>query len=154
MNLKLYFDGACEPRNPGGIAVAAWWLERDGNVAKAGRREICRGPGATNNVAEWCALGLGLRHIADTYTGIPIEELTIYGDSQLVINQLNDEWRCNDSRLRGFRDRCNVLLENIGCKWSAVWIPREKNTFADHLTKLAYQEATGRQMPDRRRTKA
>ena len=52
--LKLYFDGSCTPKNPGGIAGYGWRLvDMDGTEVKNAQAEVCRGPGATNNIAEW-----------------------------------------------------------------------------------------------------
>jgi ribonuclease HI len=128
---RLYFDGACGPTNPGGVATYGWRLMApDGEELASGTGEACRGPGATNNVAEWHGLWAGLRSLAAKgWRG----RLQILGDSQLVLLQLNRLWRCHKERLRQYRDQCLALLEGI--EWRAVWIPREQNAEADALSR-------------------
>lgn len=98
-------------------------------------------------MAEWAALGFGLRRLVDVkYTG-PVE---IFGDSQLVINQLKGAWACRAPRLILFRDRCLELLGKLG-GWSATWVPRDRNEIADRLSQKAYEEATGKKVVPRRK---
>jgi len=132
--LTLYFDGLCEPVNPGGIACFGWLLlDERGQVVQEGNGVEARGPDATNNVAEWAALERGLRAAA----ALRPESLEIRGDSQLVINQLTGSWRMNAVHLRPYRERCLYLLR--GCQWAARWIPREQNEAADALSRKAYR---------------
>ena len=136
MNFTLYFDGLCEPRNPGGIATYGWLLlDERGEVIQEGHGVEARGPKATNNVAEWSALEHGLRAAA----ALRPERLLIHGDSKLAINQLTGEWRTHAAHLRPYRDRCRELLK--GCDWQARWVPREQNAAADALSRLAYERA-------------
>jgi len=144
-DLVLYFDGACEPVNPGGVASYGWLL----NTGAFGHGVIREGKGATNNLAEWCALGKGLRYIRDTMSGVGT--LEIKGDSKLVIEQLTGNWQCKAENLIPLRARCLQLLAEIGCQWSATWVPREQNEKADALTRTAYEEKTGKKFPERRR---
>jgi ribonuclease HI len=41
-------------------------------------------------------------------------ELNIKGDSQLVIKQLQGEWKAKNARLRALRDRVHNLLMHFG----------------------------------------
>lgn len=151
--ITIFFDGACEPVNPGGIATAGWYiLGEDGAELVRGHRVVARGAGATNNVAEWSALGFALRWLLDhRQADARGAELLIHGDSQLVCNQLTLRWRCNKAHLLRLRDRCRELLKQLALEsWRAEWVPRERNERADELSKLAYVEATGRRPPERR----
>lgn len=151
-DLTIYFDGACEPINPGGVATAGWYiLDKQEIEIAAGYRVVKRGDGATNNVAEWCALGLALRWLLDEYkSNCQGKTLIIHGDSKLVCNQLTRSWNCNTPHLQKLRDRCWEILGQLGFEnWRAAWIPREKNEKADALSKRAYVECTGRQPPSR-----
>ena len=129
--LKLYFDGSCEPKNPGGIAGYGWRLvDMDGNEVETDRGEVCRGPGATNNIAEWAGVTNGLQYLKDQkWTG----ELEILGDSQLVIRQLTGEYKVRKDTLIPFFEKSKALLEKW--QWSATWIPREQNEECDRLSK-------------------
>jgi ribonuclease HI len=117
--------------NPGGTATFGWtFIGPDGQVLASDQGEICRGPGATNNVAEWHALLRALRFLADRdWRG----RLQIHGDSQLVIHQLTGRWRCRKEELRRCRDVCRELLR--GMDWRAEWVPREENWEADALAR-------------------
>jgi ribonuclease HI len=128
---RIYFDGACGPVNPGGVATFGWrFIAPNGRTLASDHGEVCRGPGATNNVAEWHALLRALRFLADRgWRG----RLQIYGDSRLVINQLTGRWKCHKGHLRRYRDACLNLLRRMG--WRASWIPREQNAKADMLSR-------------------
>lgn len=148
----IYFDGACEPVNPGGIATAGWCIRDVGGAEIAfGRRVVASGPRATNNLAEWSALGFALRRLLDHHSGeCHGKNLLIRGDSMLVCRQLTRAWRCNAPHLRRLRERCLEILGELRLDgWRTEWIPRERNTRADELSKLAYVELTGQQPPDR-----
>lgn len=150
-HLTLYFDGACEP-NPGGWGVYGWaLLAADGQVFAHGHGVAMRpGPDSTNNVAEYVALGKGLRHLSDRgWRG----ELDVRGDSQLVIKQLGGDWACNKPALVKLRDRCADLLAGVATLAVLTWVPRDDNVFCDGLARLAYEEATGKPFPERVRKK-
>lgn len=149
--VTLHFDGACEPRNPGGVATGGWIIQReDRNLVVRGCAEFARGPKATNNFAEWCALGCGLRAMLDRIDDFAGCVLKIYGDSQLVINQLNRDWACNKEHLQKLRQRCDAILQELRLPaWIAEWIPREQNEAADALSREAYEKSTGKKFPER-----
>ena len=44
---------------------------------------------------------------------IKAESIEIFGDSQLVINQLIDLYECKDEILKGYYDECRKLLEEF-----------------------------------------
>jgi ribonuclease HI len=145
---RLYFDGACGPVNPGGVATFGWRLVApDGRLLACDWGEVCRGPAATNNVAEWHALLQALRFLAECgWRG----KLQIYGDSRLVLNQLNGRWKCHKEELRRCRDACLALL--AGVRWRASWVPREENAEADALarTRRCPSLAEARPQPESR----
>ena len=152
----LYFDGAAEP-NPG---LASWgWcvVSESGKVLAEGSGVVEQRP-TTNNVAEYYALGWGLRHLAeDRQTRRSLlwveagQKLLIRGDSKLVIEQLTGGWACNKDYLQRLRKRCLDLLQELGCEWSAEWIPREQNARADALSVAAWEVAAGKRFPVRQR---
>lgn len=149
---RLWFDGSCEPKNPGGVATCGWLIRNPaGEVIASGKREVVRGPEATNNVAEYHALGLALRYMLDNHESFAGAALRIHGDSRLVIEQINGKWNCNKPHLQRLRDRCLAILSELGLSsWEASWIPRAENGEADALSQQAYEEATGTAYPRRR----
>lgn len=130
--MKLYFDGSCFPKNPGGIAGYGWRLvDMNDNEVKTGSGEVCRGPGATNNIGEYGGVTNGLRFLKEhEWQGT----LHIFGDSRLVICQLTGEYKVRKDTLIPYHQECMRLLENI--QWKAIWIPREQNVECDRLSKL------------------
>jgi len=102
--LLLCVDGGCEPKNPGGIASYGWVifdknkqvLVEDCAVVQDG------GPLATNNYAEYCALGFALKWLREqNWRGT----LNVQGDSQLLINQVTELWQCKAAHLKPLRQR-------------------------------------------------
>lgn len=139
--IELYFDGACEPVNPGGTASYGWLLKKDGKTIKEGSGIVGKGPGMTNNVAEYMGLIEGLRAFFDLKTK---EKLVIKGDSSLVANMVNKKWGWNKKKtnwqphdkmphLKKLLDQALMLLE--GSDYEISWVPREENSEADALSK-------------------
>lgn len=71
----------------------------------------------------------------DPWVGVP-EEVTIYSDSALIVNQVLGKWKVKDSRMEGCcmtaRDLINIA-RNRGKKVKIVQIPRSQNKAADAL---------------------
>lgn len=148
--IEVYFDGSCEPVNPGGNMTWAFIVTADGLPPLTGSGFIEAAPENTNNVAEWLSLFYAISTIAESRL-LSRARLVIRGDSKLVINQLTGDWRCNAPRLAKARDQVLALLR---CRqWSAEWVPREQNERADALGREAYFRATGQVMPERTKWK-
>lgn len=153
-HLQLWFDGACEPINPGGCATYGWVLKNESeHILAYGQGCIGIGDGMTNNVAEYTALIKGLEHLTTLqWNGY----LSIFGDSQLVIHQITGAWHCHKLHLRRLRDVCLQLLNRlvVDQRPKLQWIPREENDEADALTRRAYEEQTKTPFPERQRFKS
>jgi len=86
-----YFDGACGPSNPGGkMGLGAYILDSAGNNIFEFADGVDAHDSNSNNVAEYMALCEILKFINEN---IEIGWFMIYGDSKLVIKQMNREWR-------------------------------------------------------------
>jgi ribonuclease HI len=83
----------------------------------------------TNNVVEYEALVLGLR--AAKYMGI--EELSIFGDAELIVHQIKNIYKTKHPRLRSYRNEVWDLLDNFFSAFNISFIPREENTMVDSL---------------------
>lgn len=131
----IYFDGACEPTNPGGFACWAWVaLDRQGNEVGCDYGCIGHGPAMTNNLAEYTALTRALAWLDER----DVMGITVRGDSQLVVNQVAGSWACNASHLRTLRDEARRIIARLNLKLE--WIPRERNVRADGYSRQAYAE--------------
>jgi ribonuclease HI len=136
MILTIHFDGSAVPKNPGGIAISAYTItDENDQIIHQRVEEVIRGPQATNNLAEWAAVMVACGWVKKNH---PTAKLHIKGDSQLVINQLNEVYACRKPHLQKFKDQTLAFLEGIA--WDAVWVPRKENTIADGLTKKKYEE--------------
>lgn len=149
MDLILHFDGACEP-NPGRGSWGWVLTKADGELLAEGSGVIAGQ--STNNVAEYTALGMGLRHVADRLADLPGRGMEVYGDSNLVVCQVTGAWACNSPNLVVLRNRCRELALAIEAARGLVrftWIPREENAAADALSVAAWEAAAGRTFPVR-----
>jgi len=66
-------------------------------------------PMTTNSQAEYEAILKGLQLLQK----VKAESIEIFGDSQLVINQLIGLYECKDDILKGYHDECRKLLEEF-----------------------------------------
>lgn len=120
-----WFDGAAEPTNPGNRSIGVFLEGPSGTVA-----QISRSIGfGTNNEAEYEAI-IALMEAA-IEAGAP--SVRIFGDSQLVVNQLNGEWVVRSATLQSYWSRARTLMQKANATVS--WVPREQNTKADELSK-------------------
>lgn len=119
-----YTDGACLG-NPGpmGIGVVIY---RDGVMVEQLSEWIGEG---TNNVAEYRAIIKAL----ETAHSMGETAVHIKSDSELVVKQLNREYKVRDPGLSPLRKEVDRLCH--GMKVSFEHIPREKNSKADALSK-------------------
>ena len=65
-----------------------------------------------------------------------IKKLTVYGDSGLVICQLNGEWKTRDSKLVPYQEFIKGLIEQFE-EITFKHLSREENYLADALATLA-----------------
>lgn len=135
--VQAWFDGACEPINPGGLGTYGFVVRRGDElvVRRQGVVPDVAGVPMTGNVAEAVALLLLLEWLAAHPQPGPVR---IEGDSKLVVMQVRGEWDANVPVLRLLRDKCRALLPADA---RLVHVPRDRNGEADALTHLAYAEA-------------
>jgi ribonuclease HI len=120
----LFADGGSRG-NPGPAASGAVLLDANGALLE----EIGEYLGiATNNVAEWTALLLGLQAAANR----GIRRLAVRLDSELVVRQMRGEYRVKHADLQPLHRRAITLLrrfEHVDIRH----VPRKQNAVADRL---------------------
>ncbi|KAK0607172.1 hypothetical protein LWI29_010695 [Acer saccharum] len=87
---------------------------------------------ATNNQAEYEALIAGLRVCIVLGT----DEVEIFSNSQVIVNQVLDEYQARDENMIAYLKLAKVLLGRFK-EYMIIQIPREENGQADALAKLA-----------------
>ena len=135
----LYFDGLCEPMNPGGVATYAFVIYdrnqklcEQAGVVGAGML----GNDVSNNVAEYSAMIKGMECVlSQGHHGT----LRVRGDSQLAIRQVTGRYSVRANRLIPLHNKVMELKK----RFSSVefeWIPRDFNEEADALCRKAFEE--------------
>jgi len=72
---------------------------------------------------------------------LDLESLTVYGDSQLVIKQLNGDFSIRNHRLKKLHKKVVDLLKSAKVmKCIFQHIPRAENQIADRLAKVAIEK--------------
>lgn len=134
-----YFDGACEPVNPGGWGGWGFAIFDHRGDKLADDYGVMRPrPGISNNVAEYASAGAAVKRYRDLGRRGP---LLLMGDSQLVVMQMRGIWRTRESKLYyPVYERLAALLRT--CKFTIHWhwIPRDRNSIADELSKRGLAE--------------
>lgn len=126
--VRCWFDGSCEPFNPGGETRFGWIIRDEAeNIVACHSGYVGRGDGMTNNVGEFAGL-LDLLRFLDDHQ---IDNTEIFGDSTLVINIAAGKWKAKKPHLKPYAIECKNLLKNN----QLCWIPREENAEADALSK-------------------
>lgn len=111
--------------NPGPAAVAAVVTTPDGEELTS-RGELIGT--ATNNVAEYRAMLLGIQLARD----LEASEVELVGDSELIVKQINGEYRVKKADLKPlFLEVLSGLREFDD--WSVRHVRREDNEAADLL---------------------
>jgi ribonuclease HI len=127
----LYADGAARG-NPGPAGAGAALLDEQGRVVGEAMRFLAH---ATNNVAEYTALIIGLEE-AQRHD---VQELDIRMDSKLVVEQMNGKWKIKHPNLKPLAQQAGALLASFP-KRQIRHVPREQNTIADALANRAIDE--------------
>lgn len=128
MKLTIHIDGGARG-NPG-IAGAGIVLRGDGDqpIVEAGYYLGHQ----TNNVAEYTALLKALE--ASKRAGAT--HLLIHSDSELLVKQINGEYRVRNPGLKDLFDDAFARLRGFE-KWEVRHVRREQNARADELANLA-----------------
>ena len=132
--ITVYFDGSCEPVNPGGNACYGF-IVLSANKEELYRKSqfVCKGEKASNNVAEYAGLLGALQWLNENgYNSSPIE---IVGDSQLVINQMSGKWGINGGLYVEYAKKCKTLISDFK-NLSFRWVKRDFN-IADAISRLS-----------------
>ncbi|MEM0287233.1 MAG: ribonuclease HI [Nitrososphaerota archaeon] len=133
--IEVYIDGLTEPVNPGGITTYAFVVYENREKLHEQADIVGQGEGFSNNVGEYAALLAALRWLLENNLTSGIE---IKSDSRLLVNQMNGVWKVRRGYyIKTLEQVKEVLKEFQNIKF--IWIPREENTEADMLSRMAYE---------------
>ncbi|XP_070010406.1 uncharacterized protein [Nicotiana sylvestris] len=123
---KMYFDGAS---HRGGAGAGIVFVTSQGEVLPYSftLTQLC-----SNNVVEYQALILGL----EMAVNMKQLQLQVFGDSQLVVNQLLASYEVKKPELRPYHDYAKTLMGWIS-DVTIQHVPRKENKKADALAALA-----------------
>jgi ribonuclease HI len=128
-NIYMYTDGASRG-NPGLAGAGFVIYSESGETIKKGKKFLGK---KTNNEAEYLALILALKSLSENKC-----TLNIFSDSELMVKQLNGEYKVKNEKLKPLFNEVQKLLENINYKISHI--KRDKNKIADKLANEAIDE--------------
>ena len=129
---RLYTDGGARG-NPGPAGIGARLMTAGGEVVEDLADYIGK---ATNNVAEYQALIAGLEVALDR----GVERLDVFLDSELVVKQVNGQYKVKDAGLKPLHRQACVLLSKFH-EVDVRHVRREQNSAADALVNQAIDAA-------------
>ena len=136
-----------DEQDVGYVSVCPWKLYFDGSVCRDGQGigNVLISPNnvvyetsirleyhCTNNQAEYEALLSGLQNLVD----IGVNDIDVFDDSLLVVQQIKGEFQCFDRLLNSYLDRCLDIIKSLDM-FTIYHIPREENSRANMLAQQA-----------------
>ncbi len=129
--LIIYTDGGARG-NPGPAAIGYVIKSARGKTLVEGEAFIGR---TTNNVAEYAALNAALRRVRD----LGGQRVTCFLDSELVVRQLNGQYRVKEEKMRQSYENLRPLVASF-LEISFRAVPRGRNSRADELVNRVLDE--------------
>lgn len=130
--MKLFTDGGSRG-NPGKAACACVLFDNGDNLVTFDAKLLGE---ATNNEAEYHGILLGLKV---TRKHNP-KSLECYLDSELVVKQLNNEYKVKDSKMKDLKNLVDKEIKKFSTV-SFIHVKRSDNSHADKLLNLILDSA-------------
>ncbi len=134
LEFLMYVDGASRG-NPGEAGVGVVITDSQGRTVKEYKAFLGV---ATNNVAEYRALILGL----EKAWALGGNRVTAYLDSELVVRQLRGEFKVREAHLKPLHQQAWERLQQFS-RYEIQHLPREENRRADQLANEAIDRKIG-----------
>ena len=129
----LQFDGSIT-RNPDGEMYGGYVIYTEDDETSLASDSVVIEPspqGArSNNIAEYGAMVAGLERAVE----MGVKKLTVIGDSEIVIRQMNGNYRCKSKWLKYYRKKAIKLQKNFD-KVAYKHVRRKHNKRADKLSR-------------------
>ncbi len=128
---SLYCDGASRG-NPGQAGAGAVLIDGCGDIRGQYGEYLGQ---ATNNVAEYQALLLGLKMARQ----LGVKKMQVFADSELLVRQLNGQYRVKAPHLLPLYKAAQQALKAFEIH-AITHVPREQNHLADRLANAAIDQ--------------
>ena len=126
--VKVFCDGGSRG-NPGPAAVG-FVVVQDGEIVLKRSKYLGK---ATNNVAEYTAVILALQYLRRLQV---TKDVHFVMDSQLVVRQLNGEYKVKDENLKKLYLQVKGLEKRFNEPIDYKWLSRKRNDVADSLVNI------------------
>jgi ribonuclease HI len=140
MKVIVHVDGGARG-NPGPAAAACVISSPEGDLLA---EDVLLLGQATNNVAEYRALLLGLRRARE----LGASEIELVADSELVVKQVSGTYKVRHEAMRRLHGEAMTSLAAFG-SWSIRAVARAQNARADALVNAARDQAEGARSNER-----
>jgi ribonuclease HI len=130
----VHVDGGARG-NPGPAAAACVISSPEGDLLA---EQVQLLGSATNNVAEYRALLLGLAGARE----LGASEVELIGDSELIVKQVRGEYKVRNETMRILHREAMAALKEFE-NFSIRAVPRAQNAHADALVNSALDRAAG-----------
>ncbi len=128
MKISAFIDGASR-NNPGESGIGVILKNEQGATLEKVFGSIGK---ATNNIAEYKALLKCLKMVRN----MPCKQLVVHSDSELMVRQLNGEYRVKNATLKRFFLQAHKLIQDAPFTFEIRHVVREQNREADQLANL------------------
>ena len=126
---RMYFDGAT---NHSGYGIGFLLISPHGDhIPRSVGLAFLDRHLTTNNIVEYEACILGL----ETAHELGIRQIEVFGDSNMILRQIQGEWKTRDVKLRLYHAYLELLVGRFD-DLRYMHLPRVQNQFADALATL------------------
>lgn len=134
--IVVYFDGGFNREQKiAGLGIVIYFVQNHKNYRLRMNQQAQYL--TSNNEAEYAALYYAVEQLEEL--GAHHQSIEIYGDSQVVINEMNGEWAVTDTALTAWADKVEHKLHKLGLHAKYQYIERKLNDEADQLANQALQ---------------
>jgi ribonuclease HI len=131
--IKVFTDGASKG-NPGKSGIGILITNVNNEELLTHNEYIGE---TTNNVAEYSAFIKSLELVKSLNQSDKIKKIEFYADSELLVKQLNGQYKVRDSKLNLLHNETKNNLSELNIIYTINYIPRTENTIADKLANEA-----------------
>lgn len=134
--IVVYFDGGFNREQKiAGLGIVIYFVQNNKNYRLRMNQQAHYL--TSNNEAEYAALYYAVEQLEEL--GAHHQSIEIYGDSQVVINEMNGEWGVTDNALTAWANKVEDKLHKLGLRANYQYIDRKLNDEADQLANQALQ---------------